>query len=54
MKMKIETMKIQVDQTKLRNEMHFDVQRSTRMHIFRDRTVYSRKQKHTQNLKYCY
>ena len=29
-----------------RNEMHFDVQRRTRMNIFRDKTKYTRKIKH--------
>ena len=27
-----------VDYSKMRNEMHFEVQRTTRMNIFRDRT----------------
>lgn len=30
----------------VRNEMHFDVQRRTRMNVFRDRTKYTRKKKH--------
>lgn len=30
----------------VRNEMHFDVQRKTRAHVFRDRTKYTRKVKH--------
>lgn len=38
--------KVKVDITKLRNEMHFDVQRATRAHVFRDRTKYTRKRKH--------
>lgn len=42
----MEHIKIKVDQTKLPNKMHFDVQRTTRMHVFRDRTKYSRKRKH--------
>lgn len=41
-----EHIKIKVDVTKLRNEMHFDVQRRTRANVFRDRTKYSRKRKH--------
>jgi len=45
------TMKIKVDQTKLRNEMHFDVQKNTRMHIFRDRTKYTRKKKHKNKIE---
>ena len=44
-------MKIKVDQTKLRNEMHFDVQKNTRMHIFRDRTKYTRKKKHKNKIE---
>lgn len=44
--MKKETLHIKVDQTKLRNEMHFDVQRNTRANVFRDRTKYTRKTKH--------
>lgn len=35
-----------VDYSKMRNEMHFEVQRTTRMNIFRDRTKYNRKLKH--------
>jgi len=45
------TMKIKVDQSKLRNEMHFDVQKNTRMHIFRDRTKYTRKKKHKNKIE---
>lgn len=44
--MKKEVIKIKVDQTELRNELHFAVQRNTRMNIFRDRTKYRRKVKH--------
>lgn len=44
--MRKQTIKIKVDQTKLPNKMHFDVQRTTRVGIFRDRTKYSRKRKH--------
>lgn len=32
-----------------RNELHFEVQRKTRAQVFRDRTKYSRKQKHKKN-----
>ena len=42
----MEHIKIKVDQTKLRNEMHFGVQLTTRMNVFRDRTKYTRKRKH--------
>lgn len=37
---------IKVDQTKVRNEMHFEVQKKNRMQIFRNRKKYTRKQKH--------
>ena len=37
---------IKVNQTKIPNEMHFEVQKKTRMNIFRDRTKYTRKRKH--------
>ena len=33
--MKKETIKIKVDQTKLPNKMHFEVQKTTRANIFR-------------------
>jgi len=42
----MEHMKIKVDQTKLPNKLHFEVQRTTRMNVFRDRTKYTRKRKH--------
>lgn len=45
------TLKIKVDQTKLRNEMHFDVQRTTRMNVFRNRKKYTRKKKHKNKLE---
>lgn len=44
--MKKETIHVKVDQTRLPNEMHFDIQRNTRMNIFRDRKKYNRKRKH--------
>ena len=44
--MKKEIITIKVDITKVRNELHFDVQRNTRANIFRDRTKYTRKEKH--------
>ena len=46
MKKKKINFKIKVDQTKLRNEMHFEVQRTTRSNIYRDKTKYTRKKKH--------
>ena len=42
----MEKMRIKVDLSKIPNDMHFEVQRKTRMNIFRDRTKYSRKRKH--------
>ena len=42
----MEHIKIKVDQTKLPNKMHFDIQRNTRMNVISDRTKYTRKRKH--------
>lgn len=44
--MKKETIHIKVDQTKLRNELHFEIQKNNRSNVFRDRTKYTRKKKH--------
>ena len=44
--MRTEHIKIKIDQTKLPNKLHFDVQRNTRANVFRDRTKYTRKRKH--------
>ena len=44
--MKKETITIKVDQTKLPNKMHFEVQRTTRANVFRNRKKYNRKLKH--------
>ena len=33
-------------ETEIRNTLHFDVQRKTRAHIFKDRKKYTRKKKH--------
>lgn len=41
---------IRADDLKLRNEMHFEVQRRTRANIFRNRKKYSRKRKHQNKL----
>ena len=46
MKKKSIIITIKPDDLHLRNEMHFDVQRRTRMHIFRNRKKYTRKKKH--------
>lgn len=43
---KIKPIKVKLDVTKLRNEMHFEVQKATRANVFRDRTKYRRKKKH--------
>ena len=52
MSIKKEVIHIKVNQTKLRNELHFDVQRTTRANVFRDRTKYTRKKKH-KNKEEC-
>jgi hypothetical protein len=41
---------IKTDVTKLRNQMHFDVQRTTRAAVFKDRTKYDRKRAKRQRL----
>ena len=41
-----EKIKIKIDTTKLRNELHFEVQKNTRMNIFKNKTKYNRKKKH--------
>ena len=46
----MDSIKIKVDQTKLPNHLHFEMQRNTRMAIFKDKTKYCRKQKHKNNL----
>ena len=33
-------------ETEIRNQDHFEVQRKTRAHVFRDRKLYNRKIKH--------
>lgn len=47
----MEHLKIKAKQLKAPNQMHLDVQRKTRMNIFRDRTKYSRKRKHKNREK---
>ena len=44
--MKKEVIHVKVDYSKLRNELHFNVQKTTRMNIFKDKTKYTRKKKH--------
>ena len=44
--------KIKPEDLVLRNEMHFEVQRTTRAHIYTDRTKYTRKEKHRQSWAY--
>lgn len=46
----MEHIKVKVDQTKLPNKMHFDVQRTTRVQIFRNRKKYTRKTKHKNKM----
>lgn len=44
----MKTIKINIkpEDIKVRNELHFDVQKTTRANIFRDKTKYTRKVKH--------
>jgi len=44
--MKKEIIKVKVNQTELPNKLHFEIQRTTRANVFRDRTKYCRKRKH--------
>lgn len=37
---------IKPEDIKVRNELHFNVQKTTRANIFRDKTKYTRKRKH--------
>ena len=46
MKKETEHLKVQIDVTKLPNKLHFEIQKNTRMGIFRDKTKYTRKRKH--------
>lgn len=46
MKQEKNTLHIKVDQTHVRNEMHFQHQLNNRMNIFRNRKKYTRKSKH--------
>lgn len=46
MKKKAIKVKVKVNQTELPNKLHLNVQKSTRMNIFRDKTKYRRKVKH--------
>ena len=45
-------MKIKVDYSKVRNPLQLEVQRTTRMNIFRDKTKYTRKRKHRGEEEY--
>lgn len=47
-----ESIKIKANDAGIRNEMHFEVQRRTRMNVFRDRTVYTRKEKHRRRFEW--
>ena len=53
MKNKQITMKIKLDDSKIRNEMHFNAQLKNRMHIFDDKTKFkrSREKKVIHNIK---
>ena len=48
----MEHMKIKVDITKLPNKMHFEIQKSTRANVFRNRKKYNRKIKHKGEMNY--
>ena len=48
--MKNEIIKVKVDQTKLPNKMHLEVQKTTRANVFRNRKKYTRKVKHKGEL----
>ena len=43
--------KITVKPTDSRNEMHFEVQKSTRANVFRNKKKYTRKNKHKKSFK---
>ena len=50
--MKKETIKVKVDQTKLPNKMHFEVQKTTRANIYKPKKgkgSYRRKRKYNGN-----
>ena len=50
--MKKETIKVKVDQTKLPNKMHFEVQKTTRTHIYKPKKgkgSYTRKNKYSES-----
>lgn len=51
--MKKETIKVKVDQTKLPNKMHFEVQKTTRANIYKPKKgkgSYRRKRKYNENV----
>ena len=48
----MKTIHIKVRATDKRNEMHFEVQKKTRAHVFDDRR--KRKPKHKKDLKYFF
>lgn len=51
--MKKETIKIKVDQTKLPNKMHFEVQKTTRASIYKPKKgkgSYVRRKKHDEDI----
>ena len=50
---KKETIKVKVNQTKLPNKLHFEVQKTTRMHIYKPKKgkgSYQRRSKHGQDI----
>lgn len=43
--------KVTENEVEVPNKFHFEVQRNTRMNIFRDKTKYTRKQKHKKKFE---
>ena len=50
--MPIEVIRVKVNQTEVRNQFHFDIQRNFRINIHRNRKKYTRKQKHRNQTEY--
>lgn len=45
----MDSFKVKADDKHIRNEMHFTVQLNTRAIVYRNRKLYSRKNKHREN-----
>ena len=50
--MPIEVIRVKVNQTEVRNQFHFDIQRHYRMNIYRNRKKYTRRRKHRNQTEY--